>query len=437
MTLQADYGPAAGAPRASVIVPTYNRADILRTTLESLAAQTLPAGEYEVIVSDDGSSDDTRAVVESFSGRLRIKYHFQDDLGFRAAAARNAGARLAAAPVLVFLDTGTLAGSDFVAAHLRAHDGPAGAGRAVIGYVHGYPPPTFADPDFQAVQGLSEAVRRLSPDQVVALYREEPAFRDLRHAEFEKVGFDLSARTIPEELFWTLNCSVGAAAFWAVGGFDEDFRSWGLEDVDLGYRLARHGAGFHLSLDAWAVEMPHERDDVANAQSLFSNALMFMDKHQFAEPALEVIWQLVMARGSGGDGVPMEEANRMILDWVPRCRDLEVGPLIAEEFARIPPGQRVAVFGAGPTVPDSVPPSVLADFDPQAVELLRAAGGHDVRYNVGIRTALPDGAVDVVVITPRLSGIWEQFGAAILAEAARIGAQTRCLFGAGVSSGVI
>jgi hypothetical protein len=60
-----------------------------------------------------------------------------------------------------------------------------------------------------------------------------------------------------------------------------------------------------------------------------------------------------------------------------------------------------------------------------------------VRYNVGIRTALPDGAVDVVVITPRLSGIWEQFGAAILAEAARIGAQTRCLFGAGVSSGVI
>ena len=47
------------------------------------------------------------------------------------------------------------------------------------------------------------------------------------------------------------------------------------------------------------------------------------------------------------------------------------------------------------------------------------------------------GAVDVVVITPRLSGIWEQFGDVILAEAQRIGAQTRCLFDADVSSGVI
>jgi glycosyltransferase involved in cell wall biosynthesis len=435
MTLQADYGPAAGVPRASVIIPTYNRADMLRATLEALAAQTLPIGEYEVIVSDDGSSDDTRAVVESFSGRLRIKYQFQDDLGFRAAAARNAGARLASAPVLVFLDSGTLAGSDFVAAHVRAHEGAAGAGRAVIGYVHGYPPTKLEDPDFHVVQGMSDAVTRLSPEQVVALYREEPSFRDSRHAELEKVGFDLSARTVPEELFWTSNCSVGTAAFWAVAGFDEDFRSWGMEDMDLGYRLARNGAGFRLSLDAWAVEMPHERDDAANLESSLKNVAMFLDKRQFAEPLLEIVW--LMLRAVDGRRSTLEETNRMILDWALRCRDLEVGPLIEEEFARIPAGKRVAVFGAGPTVPASVPPSVLVDFDPQAVELLRAAGGHDVRYNVGIRTALPDGAVDVVVITPRLSGIWEQFGEAILGEAARIGAQTRCLFDAEVSSGVI
>ena len=208
-----------------------------------------------------------------------------------------------------------------------------------------------------------------------------------------------------------------------------------MEDMDLGYRLARNGAGFRVSLDAWAVEMPHERDDMANLESSLKNVAMFLEKRQFAVPLLEIVW--LMLRAVDGRMSTLEETNRMILDCALRCRDLEVGPLIEEEFARIPPGKRVAVFGAGPTVPASVPPSVLADFDPQAVELLRATGGHDVRYNVGIRTALPDGAVDVVVITPRLSGIWEQFGEAILAAADRVGAQTRCLFDAGVSSGVI
>jgi validoxylamine A glucosyltransferase len=436
MTQQADYVPAPVVPRASVVIPTYNRADMLRATLEALAGQTLPIGEYEVIVSDDGSSDDTRAVVESFAGRLHIKYHFQEDLGWRAAATRNAGARLASAPVLIFQDTGTLAGSDFVAAHLRAHDEATGAGRAVVGYVHGYPPPAkMLDPDFQPVQGLSDALARLSPEQVVALYREEPSFRDSRHAEFEKLGFDLSARTVPEELFWTSNCSVGAAAFWAVGGFDEDFKGWGMEDVDLGYRLARSGASLHLSLDAWAVDMPHERDDATNFESLLNNARIWLDKRQFATPVLEIIW--LMALSGVGQLSTLEDTNRAIVDWALRSRDIEVGPLIEEELAKIPAGKRVAVFGAGPTVPATALTSVLADFDPHAVEQLRAAGARDVRHNVGIRTALPDGAVDIVLITPRLSGIWEQFGSMILTEADRIGAQTRCLFDAEISSGVV
>jgi glycosyltransferase involved in cell wall biosynthesis len=74
-----------------------------------------------VIVGDDGSSDETAEVVRSFGQRLRMCYHFQEDLGFRAGAARNAGARLASAPVLAFLDTGSLASADFVRAHCEAH----------------------------------------------------------------------------------------------------------------------------------------------------------------------------------------------------------------------------------------------------------------------------------------------------------------------------
>src|SRR5207248_10614595 len=114
----------------------YNRSELLRRTLDSLVAQRFPDGGLEVVVSDDGSSDSTADVAREYAGRLRMRYHFQEDLGFRAGAARNAGARLASAPVLAFLDTGALANPNFARAHLAAHRRRA----AVVGYTHGFRP---------------------------------------------------------------------------------------------------------------------------------------------------------------------------------------------------------------------------------------------------------------------------------------------------------
>ena len=107
-------------PQLSVVVPTYNRALLLRKTLESLAGQRNPP-PFEVIVADDGSSDDTKQVVAEFQGRLAIKYCYQEDEGYRVAKARNMGAAIAEAPILVFVDSGTLTGPDLLASHLRCH----------------------------------------------------------------------------------------------------------------------------------------------------------------------------------------------------------------------------------------------------------------------------------------------------------------------------
>ncbi len=84
-----------------VIIPTYNRAALLRETLESVLAQTRPPDA--VIVVDDGGTDDTRAVVAAFKDE-RIRYHWQENayLG----AARNTGQRLAGSTdLLLFLDS--------------------------------------------------------------------------------------------------------------------------------------------------------------------------------------------------------------------------------------------------------------------------------------------------------------------------------------------
>lgn len=95
-----------GDMKASIVIPTYNRAGLLRRTLASLARQTGADGDFEVIVADDGSSDDTAAVAGSFGGPFPLRYYHQADEGYRAAAARNGGARLARHEVLLFLDSG-------------------------------------------------------------------------------------------------------------------------------------------------------------------------------------------------------------------------------------------------------------------------------------------------------------------------------------------
>jgi glycosyltransferase involved in cell wall biosynthesis len=105
-------------PTVSVIIPTYNRQEFLRRTLVSLAQQEWPAAPFEVIVVDDGSSDDTAAVAaEPFPFRVRyIRQANQGDAG-----ARNTGARQSRADVLVFLDDDVVVSPHYLYHLAHAH----------------------------------------------------------------------------------------------------------------------------------------------------------------------------------------------------------------------------------------------------------------------------------------------------------------------------
>jgi glycosyltransferase involved in cell wall biosynthesis len=94
------------APLVSVIVPTYNRARYIAETLDSALAQTHP--RLEIIVVDDGSKDDTQAVLEPY--RDRVKVIRQDNQGLPAT--RNAGlVSLVASDSTSFDERGTVAAS--------------------------------------------------------------------------------------------------------------------------------------------------------------------------------------------------------------------------------------------------------------------------------------------------------------------------------------
>src|ERR1035438_4569160 len=138
--------------KCSVIIPTYNRAPLLSHTLESLVRQSLPADEFEVLVVDDGSSDETSVMVEGFSTRLNLRYFFQEDEGWRTARARNVGIANAAADVCVFLDSGLLAHSGCLAAHVSSHE-ESPVPLAICGYVYGF------NVDNQDADVIAKAIR--------------------------------------------------------------------------------------------------------------------------------------------------------------------------------------------------------------------------------------------------------------------------------------
>jgi hypothetical protein len=219
-------------------------------------------------------------------------------------------------------------------------------------------------------------------------------------------------------MFWGTNISVRATQFRAAGGFDEDFRSWGSEDIELGLRLHHRNVPFLFSRDAWAIETPHERDTVANVASNQRNALMLLHKHP--EPVAELTWAFYMK-----DLIwPIEHEYRALIDLIRETRRLDVRDEVARMLRELPPGAatRIAVIGCGGTVPSLLPEgSVLMDFDQELLATAVADDRHVGHHAIGLRTTLPDQSIDVVILTSRLSGLWARWSTEVLAEAHRIG----------------
>jgi glycosyltransferase involved in cell wall biosynthesis len=393
--------------QASVIIPTYNRCDELGMTLETLTEQDIDPRGFEVIVADDGSSDRSADVARSFAGRLRLKYYFHEDEGFRAGAVRNAGARLATAPILILLDSGTLAGPGMVSGHLAIH-AASQERRAVMGYCYGYNA-------FREKKWVPDSFGTLRPAEIVKLHGDNVEFADIRELDFTRYGSDPMKWPLPWLYFFTMNCSMPTADFWAVGGFDEMFRSWGAEDSELAYRLYHNGSTMLLSRDAWTIEMPTDRPVKRLLYSLMRNGRLFLGKHR--EPYIEI---LADAYQSMRLTTIMEESIALER-WTREARDLEVRGEIEAVAAGLADGTRLAVFGCGPSVPEWLPPAVLVDFDADLLSRATAGGTHAGHHAIGLRTDLPSNSADVVIVTSRLGGLWDRYGERIVREAGRIG----------------
>lgn len=202
----------------SIVIPTFNRRQTLEVVLPSLLEQSLEPSRYEILVSDSGSEDGTRELVEArareCAGRgLSIRYLVGENLG--RSGARNRGLREARGSLVMFTDADIIADPDLLRLHALSHESHAklhpGAPRCAV---VGQEIQVDTLEEYEAVRHRRRAARTLHPE---------------------------SRKKLSWLYFLTGNASVPREALLEVGGFDEAFQGYGHEDLELGYRLERLG----------------------------------------------------------------------------------------------------------------------------------------------------------------------------------------------------
>lgn len=229
----------------SVVVATYNRADALGAVLAGFCAQT--DREFELLVADDGSRADTRALVESIAAAapMPIAHVWHEDTGFRLAAIRNRAAARSRGEYLIFVDGDCVPLPDFVARHRAlAEPGWMVAGNRLL----------LSERFTRRVLAERVPIHRWTLAQWLAargrgdINRVLPLAR-LPLGPLRKVGRARWPRVRG------CNMAVWRADLATVNGFDESFQGWGFEDSDFAVRLVNAGVG--LKKGAFATGLLH------------------------------------------------------------------------------------------------------------------------------------------------------------------------------------
>jgi glycosyltransferase involved in cell wall biosynthesis len=231
--------------KTSLVVLTYNWPAALRRVLESVAAQRTPPDE--VIVADDGSTGETAELVAGFAATLPVplRHVWQEDLGFRAARARNRGFVASHGDYIILIDGDMVLHRDFVADHLM-----------------------LAEPGYFLQGGR---IKTTEQETARLLGGGKPLFAPWTPADFHV--FDgikrLYAFRQPALARWkargrnggrVMSCNM---SFWRedllrVNGFDERMEGYGAEDRELAARLGNAGVKRRqLKWGALALHLEH------------------------------------------------------------------------------------------------------------------------------------------------------------------------------------
>jgi glycosyltransferase involved in cell wall biosynthesis len=257
-------------PLISVVVTTYKRADILRRTLDHLSRQDLEPAKFEVIVSDDGSPDDTARVVKEFATLVPFAVRYLQLPNVSPGHAENRGMEAARAPIVLLMADDICMTPPAVRKHLEFHEAR--------------PEPT--------VSVLGKIVQ--SPDLTESAFLRK--WDPFRFNELE------DRDELPPYRFGAANLSVKRDFVLKHGGFLERRGRAGaaaLEDLELGYRLEPHGLCLCYSKEALAHHYHPTTLDIA-ALRWYERGLNYGEFRRHAKnPELTVYFHVLTLRTAG------------------------------------------------------------------------------------------------------------------------------------------
>ena len=214
-------------PEVAVLVSSFERPKHLLRVLHSIACQRGVDGQLEVVVTDDGSTDESPDVVRAFAETVGFPVGFttHEHRGFELARCRNEGVRASTAPYLLFLDGDCLIPPDHIHQHLKRRR----RGVARAGYCVWMDKTTSEQIDLANIQ-TGEFQKLACPSEIRRLARID---RKARWQNF------IRHPTKPK--MFGGNIGIARSDYEAVNGYDEQFIGWGCEDDDLRIRLRRVG----------------------------------------------------------------------------------------------------------------------------------------------------------------------------------------------------
>ena len=251
----------------SILLATYNWPQALRLCLESLSTQT--DRDFEIIIADDGSTLDTKSVIEEMQMYFPVKitHLWQEDQGFRKTRILNQAIAAARGEYLVFLDGDCIVQPDFVAQHRS----------------------------LSAIGNLVTGSRVLLSDKL------SKELLTWSHWNFKKFTSNLLSYRLSGDInkYWPLKIKLGDGAWrkykkfiwrrikgcnmacWkadalAIGGFDESMTGWGHEDADFVFRL-QHGSLIRKS-GSWSTEVLHLHHHINDQSNAAENARRVREK---------------------------------------------------------------------------------------------------------------------------------------------------------------
>jgi glycosyltransferase involved in cell wall biosynthesis len=274
-------------PEMSLIICTFNQQWLLPAVIAAAATQDFP-GSYELIICDDGSSNDAlRAVAGAADERsVDIRYVWQPDAGFRVGRSRNNAIRLSRGKTLVFVDGDSVAGPTLLADHSRCHScgekTVACGGRVTIGMPR----------ETSSCHSIQTAVAAMASSASPEWMAQQSSF----------------AGPKPWRACLSSNFSVPRTPDIE---FDEAFTGWGSEDRDLACRLFQAGYVFKMLAQPNAVHIRPKGGatlpDPDSVVAALRSKLTLRDKW----PAGEMKESLELVRHAGYD----PQTDQWFVDW--------------------------------------------------------------------------------------------------------------------------